>query len=706
MSCRNIDKLSEAICIIKNKIPAQGPLTHFIHHNILSHYENMNFFDAIKVAASEYNANAFMNEEYYWKKFQNQKISQDNLLIFIAEFKLKYNIQTPDNDILELLLPIKNASSKIRIFDIKKDINNLKEQNKKFKKSFYISAIKEELAVDIDYIISEHILKFFAIYFDFGSASWNIENRQDGLWSNFCRLYNKKFLFSGNYLKLLSENIKRLSSLPIEEILVTLLKDLNISNSDFQDYLFEIALRYKGWLGFIKELENHPELIEIKSIKPSFIEAVTIIVLCEYVAILRIKASKLKVPRYLKQYQHSPEFIEKFLYKFKDSNIQSKNQTNLLKYLSDDNRKEIWHKAFEKTFYEKFLTAYTQQDKISKMSDYKYQVICCLDDREESFRRYLEFDSHCETFGAAGNFNLLIEFKAYFEKKFRTYCPANMKPKYQVKENGSINNKNIFNLFLFFSKLSLLDAVNSKTLLKGTFQSILGGFIKLLPTSLGIISPALIYRIKSGFGKAVNDSITIKLAYKKDELKSGLNYIDMVKVSNEFLKSISIGNNFSKYIFIIGHGSSSLNNPHEAAYDCGACGGSRGGINAKLMSLILNDKKVRDGLFQEYNINIPDTSVFIGAYHNTCSDKVSFYDEPSNNSEYNNIKKNIICAAQKNAKERSRRFSSVKSYKALNYYYKKTQQRAIDFRQPRPEYCHATNALCIIGPRSYSRNLF
>ena len=119
---------------------------------------------------------------------------------------------------------------------------------------------------------------------------------------------------------------------------------------------------------------------------------------------------------------------------------------------------------------------------------------------------------------------------------------------------------------------------------------------------------------------------------------------------------------------------------------------------------ILNRKDVRQKL-KTLGHSIPDTTLFVGGYHNTCSDEVLIFDAP----EREDVKTAITMirkAAERNALERCRKYEDVPLTIDSKEAYRHCLGRANDYMQPRPEYNHATNALCIVGPRWMSKDLF
>jgi uncharacterized protein YbcC (UPF0753/DUF2309 family) len=190
---------------------------------------------------------------------------------------------------------------------------------------------------------------------------------------------------------------------------------------------------------------------------------------------------------------------------------------------------------------------------------------------------------------------------------------------------------------------------------------------------------------------------------------SGFTIREMADIVRRLLEDTGIRDRLSSLVLVVGHGSISLNNPHESAHDCGACGGGRGGPNARAFSQMANDARVRRLLAAE-GFTIGAGTWFVGAQRNTCDNSVTFFDldlvPPASRQLFDRAREAIEATRRREAHERCRRFDAVPRWYPPLAALAHVQGRAADLAQPRPEYGHATNAFCIIGRRERTRGLF
>src|SRR5262249_28718470 len=190
---------------------------------------------------------------------------------------------------------------------------------------------------------------------------------------------------------------------------------------------------------------------------------------------------------------------------------------------------------------------------------------------------------------------------------------------------------------------------------------------------------------------------------------SGFTVREMADIVRRVLEDIGIRDRVSPLVLVLGHGSISLNNPHESAHDCGACGGGRGGPNARAFAQMANDPRVRELLATDA-CAIDAGTWFVGAQRNTCDNNVAFFDVDLIPAErrrlFERAKDAIDMARRREAHERCRRFDAVPPWYPPLAALAHVEGRAADLAQPRPEYGHAATALRISGRRARPRGLF
>ena len=642
---------------LRHYLPTQAALKDFIHHNTLHAFQQESFHDALKTASEAFGYQVYLSLEQYRQLYKEGKINPEKL-----------------TDLLQ-----KNTPEKDRQDWHQKMLSHTYDQTKYQKIGQLRKRWKSAYKVNMDKTVHPVLFRLLGVYLDQGIGITPFPRLEDGF------IASLRTLEKTSYSSLFKSSRVRALLLDESTTITLLLKLLIGEEPFFETYLFDQQFNHPGWSGIVSVIEQNPSnLLDPRKI--SLKEFILLELLLEIDTLDQKFGFTWKPLAQSEKITLTPLFIKSA-------------PDELDKVL------RLWQEAYEWTYFDQVIKGLQLEYTPKKESETAgFQAVFCIDDRECSFRRHLEnSEPKCTTFSTAGYFNVAMHFQPQEGKFYTKMAPASLAPEHLIKEKkGKIqHNKNAL-----FHKIT-------HSLLGGIIASQTLGLWAGLKLARSIFYPTANDALISAFKHMDKNSELAIFSDPKPEyeagLKLGFSKEEMVDRVEAFLKSLGLIENFSNIIYVVGHGASSVNNTHYAGYDCGACSGRAGSVNARAICIMANHPEVRYGLSQR-QINIPDTTIFIGAIHDTTRDEMEYFDTDNLSKEHQQQHQHHIKTFEQactlNAKERARRFLLMSPRGDAKKVHKKVKRRSLSLFETRPEWNHANNALCIVGRRASNKHLF
>lgn len=646
---------------LKHYLPTQGPLKDFIHHNTLHAFQDMKFYDAIHKASAIFG-------------FQTT--------FSLKEYRDLYAIKRIAPEILAKTIRDRQGSREFEVWH-SRALHTQYDEAIEPRAGRLRNEWKRRYPIDIDNAVQPLLFRILCSYIDQGVAISPFPFEQTGLLQAL-RMLEEHSLVSF-FKTARARDLLRGSCTMLELLQLLVGKD---KEAYYEQYVCDQQFGHRGWSGLVSTIEDKPELL----LYPKNISLHDMIVL---ELLLEIDELTSRLSDHWKPLGNN--LTEPPLDLFADEP-----STELQHVIA------IWQDAFEWSYYDTALAGLLLAPTLptTTTGPPSFQSIFCIDEREYSLRTYVEMlDARCETFGAPGFFGVAFYFHPANAKFYDKLCPAPVTPKHLIEEIPT-QQPHAPGQEIMYTK-------HSHTLVRGALLSYLLGIPALGKLIANLIHPTMSPAIADSFSH-MDPSANLTIAYTGDHdtatgLPIGFTAEEMADRVEQLLRSIGLIGTFAPLVYVIGHGSSSANNPHHGAHDCGACSGRPGLVNARVFAAMANYPPVRASL-KKRGLPIPDSTQFIGGMHDTASDEIKFFDEASllatNHQLHSTNKQLFEHALDLDAKERSRRFMSINTRQGIKKIRSDIKKRSVSYYEPRPELGHGTNALCVVGRRRLTKHLF
>lgn len=324
-----------------------------------------------------------------------------------------------------------------------------------------------------------------------------------------------------------------------------------------------------------------------------------------------------------------------------------------------------------------------------------FQAAFCIDVRSEVFRRALETAlPGIETIGFAGFFGAAVSYRPLGAATQTARCPVLLSPSGCAHDDGDAA--------LGARRAERIAALSIWARFK---QAAVAGFGYVETMGLGYAPRLLAQSFKASSALSPRHlGLSVQEAAGLAPSLSVFPEAARAETAATVLKAMSLSGPFARVVVLAGHGGQSLNNPHNAGLDCGACGGHDGEVNARLIARLLNDPAVRADL-PKHGIEVPQDTVFVPALHDTTTDEITLFDiaacDPSHAEDLKVLKRALSNAGKLCRAERAGRFKLAPGASAEQA----VAERARDWSQTRPEWALAGCTAFIAAPRGRTKGV-
>ncbi len=655
-------------------LPTQAPIKDFVYHNTLESFQHLNFHEALSVAGKMFGALSYLPLGDYQKFYEEGRIRNHGLEWALA----KTGLPLAEQQAIRLSLfepdasghypPVALASHGLR------------------------NAWLTLLEIDLNALVHPIIFRLLASFFDQGISRWKLPKENESFWQVVKRL-SQESLFPLYPFR--EPAVVRMLDQELDDIILTCLQKIAGDKSVYEQYLLEMLLAHPGWSGMARVVENNPKaLLHLRKI--SLKEVIATELLCELAIVSARKPSGYPKVSELPNLHGIPLLNEDVM----RPNVPP--------------RLRVWHEAWEWTLYTELLAALkTQIGELTKPSSTEKstpqaQAFFCIDERECSIRRYLEeINPAIETFGAAGFFGVDFYYQGMHDAYPVAQCPIVITPKHLVLESSAAPNaKNKKNNGSQLDKIQF----SKHSLFRGWLYSQLLGLGYALKMAWTVFRPSSRLPIIKKWSETEAVQSHLHILRENDEpnedgILLGFSFTEMADKVGNLLRNIGLTKNFAPLVVVVSHGSSSVNNPLFAAYDCGACASKPGSPNARAFAWMANQPQVRE-ILRQRGVDIPDTTHFVASLHNTSRDEITYYDVQTPPPGFQKFKHDMQHALLRNARERCRWFELGPKSTSNQQAHDHVISRATSIFEPRPELDHSNNLYAIVGPRALTRHLF